>query len=768
MAGPMSSLRHTLNMASSSAVLEQQPETTTSEGKGKEPSSSGSGSSQTEDVWQNSEIDLSMYDPPAALLSMMDKNTPETIEMVCQTALENIMQQVKAEKQRADEAAAAAAAQAEAEREANDEGKGKGKAADDTPQITITPVPSLAQALSQIGGPPKPPQKRSRFGFFRGILFKDKGGGGESSTSPTTTTVFHQSSSHQRNNSSSTSISLTTPAAAADTASPSPLTQFIYKHIKPTSDPDLSATTVECVSCLEDIPIKEGIRTACHAYCRDCFSRLITTALENEAQWPPKCCLNPIPFRTISKNISDDLRRRYKEKAAEFRIPVESRIYCGEPDCGEWIRKINKADKTARCSHGHLMCIMCRNTAHHPAGTSCPADRDRLMADQLAEEEGWKRCIRCSVLVEHRDACQHMTCRCGAEFCYVCGARWRTCSCSMGDLHNVKQRAAAKRAERVRKQDAEEEWLRNAIRAIEELERTERRRKEEQRDRERRERAERKRREREAWARREERRLLDLDGKYEKLRSVLLELNDRNKGEIEVPWEQDHKERRRRIETEKEEMEKKQQEEMLASRARGDRKIEQMEHQFEKEYKKRVLVEGRLEDEYKNVLWAFWGDKTGGMKTAETALRQYMLKNDRRLDEWLRFRDREMEKVRYTVEDEIAIREELDQTVRLRKEEETAKELEELEKKEKAEMKWWRLVTAERIRLLSEIEMVERESGGEVYVESEDEVAEGSGSRDGEGSARPRKSSLVGSTDDEEWEDESEGETRLKAFGARY
>src|SRR5690606_33883636 len=103
-------------------------------------------------------------------------------------------------------------------------------------------------------------------------------------------------------------------------------------------------------------------------------------------------------------------------------------------------------------------------------GSDCPEDRDLGRINELAEAEGWKRCARCRALVEHGDACQHMTCRCGHEFCYVCARAWRTCTCTMTQLVALKAEAAARRREREAREALEENELQEALRQIENLE----------------------------------------------------------------------------------------------------------------------------------------------------------------------------------------------------------------------------------------------------------------------------------------------------------
>ncbi|KAI8883511.1 hypothetical protein K501DRAFT_184309, partial [Backusella circina FSU 941] len=39
-----------------------------------------------------------------------------------------------------------------------------------------------------------------------------------------------------------------------------------------------------------------------------------------------------------------------------------------------------------------------------------------------AEKENWSRCPTCKHMVEKNNGCNHITCRCGTQFCYRCGS----------------------------------------------------------------------------------------------------------------------------------------------------------------------------------------------------------------------------------------------------------------------------------------------------------------------------------------------------------
>ncbi|KAK0657446.1 hypothetical protein B0T16DRAFT_385984 [Cercophora newfieldiana] len=650
--------------------------------------------------------ELFRYNPPAALTELANV-TSETIVLIVRSSVEHVFQQVEAERRTQEEAnASELAPDTDDPTQQPTPGSTTGKEPDLTPGVSLTQQPTTsshsASSDSQSWSDEQHRgQRRHRFGFRR--IFQHIVEKGESSSSSSASASFDLSSLpayiHR----------IPPPTSSTAPSTPSTFTQLVYKHIKPSATPSAGSTsepeTIECTSCFDDLTPSTTIKTPCqHPYCAPCFQQLISTALESESQWPPKCCLTPIPFRTISKHARPDILKRYRDRDAEFKVPAANRIYCSTPDCGTWIRKVDKANKTARCTAGHTMCILCRG-APHPLDTPCPQDRDRQVVDMLAEEEGWRRCSKCAVLVEHREACQHMTCRCGNQFCYVCGAQWRTCVCTSDMLVGIKARAAKKREERLKKEKEEDEWLGEALRLIEEYER-------ETREMEERRRAER-RREREAErARREEERVVALGVKYGELREVLERVNEMQKALVRCAQDREGEEAKVQEAEEIEQLVRRQEVELQELRTVLDVKLTDRELEWDRDYRVRVVYEKRVEDEYAAALRAFWSDKTGGGVYAGEALRAYMAQNDQRWDFWNSTRESDLQKLRYEHEEELAIRKEIMETMRLRQQEELGERQVEREARFAAERKWFELVVAERTRMLAEIETVDRESGG--------------------------------------------------------
>ena len=184
---------------------------------------------------------------------------------------------------------------------------------------------------------------------------------------------------------------------------------------------DDNSNTSECTGCFEDIPNKKAALLPCrHRYCSGCFSQLVRTAVRTESSFPPKCCLQEIPRKTMLANLSSKDIAYFDEKALEYAVSLGSRYYCASPECAKWIdvRRARAFDGSLECPHcKSTVCKMCRGAAH-ATNEDCPNDFGLDAALQQAERAGWQRCYNCRAVVELNTGCRHITCKCRAEFWY--------------------------------------------------------------------------------------------------------------------------------------------------------------------------------------------------------------------------------------------------------------------------------------------------------------------------------------------------------------
>ena len=169
-----------------------------------------------------------------------------------------------------------------------------------------------------------------------------------------------------------------------------------------------------------------------HRMCNTCLKRQFDLSLTDPQHMPPKCCTSkPIPLKHVDKLYDSKFKRRWNAKQVEF--STKNRIYCPARRCGTWIKPSetktdSKGRKYGKCSRCKLkVCCTCNGKWH--VSKSCPKDPETQEFIKFAKEKGWQRCYNCSATVELKEGCNHMTCRCTAEFCMICGAKWKTCDC---------------------------------------------------------------------------------------------------------------------------------------------------------------------------------------------------------------------------------------------------------------------------------------------------------------------------------------------------
>ncbi|KAK2760400.1 hypothetical protein FQN54_002470 [Arachnomyces sp. PD_36] len=198
---------------------------------------------------------------------------------------------------------------------------------------------------------------------------------------------------------------------------------------------------VTCLTCFsDDIPISRSAKLACtHRMCHSCLKRVFTMSVKDPQHMPPRCCTaDHIPLKHVEKLFDMKFKMKWNKKYQEY--TTKNRIYCPSKGCGEWIKpnhiftdtssKASGGRKYGKCSRCKTkVCCTCNGKWH--AGKDCPKDEETKRFVEIAQEEGWQRCYNCAAMVELKEGCNHMTCRCTAEFCMICGLQWKTCDCPM-------------------------------------------------------------------------------------------------------------------------------------------------------------------------------------------------------------------------------------------------------------------------------------------------------------------------------------------------
>ncbi|KAI5791938.1 hypothetical protein EDC01DRAFT_593640, partial [Geopyxis carbonaria] len=190
----------------------------------------------------------------------------------------------------------------------------------------------------------------------------------------------------------------------------------------------------ECVACSDKITGKAATCPCGHHYCADCLTHLLTASLSGESgSFPPRCCKQRIPSGVLRPAVPGALYTRYEARAKEAAAGPAA-LYCPASRCAVLIPKDDIHGPSATCRKcGTRICTACRKRAHGGVCTQDAADRELAT---LKDKEGWKSCPGCKRLVDKTfESCNHVTCLCGSEWCWLCGAGWvpRRCRCAEWD-----------------------------------------------------------------------------------------------------------------------------------------------------------------------------------------------------------------------------------------------------------------------------------------------------------------------------------------------
>ncbi|KAF2497954.1 hypothetical protein BU16DRAFT_537538 [Lophium mytilinum] len=189
-----------------------------------------------------------------------------------------------------------------------------------------------------------------------------------------------------------------------------------------------------CVVCedeeKEETPLRE---TGCgeHSMCDACLEQVFRLALTDESKYHPQCCgleESVLLVDDFEQYLPFELVFDYRVKEREYSVLARSRTYCGSKTCGKFIHpdnyKQDPADSALCDACNQLTCTKCATLMDSKGPHTCVISEAEVKFQEAVKEHKYQRCTECNFVIELTEACNHISCECGREFCYICGKNW--------------------------------------------------------------------------------------------------------------------------------------------------------------------------------------------------------------------------------------------------------------------------------------------------------------------------------------------------------
>ncbi|CAH8390535.1 unnamed protein product [Eruca vesicaria subsp. sativa] len=199
-----------------------------------------------------------------------------------------------------------------------------------------------------------------------------------------------------------------------------------------------------CHICFNNIDPKRmfGIGKCSHQFCFQCVKQHVEVKLLHGMipNCPHDTCKSEMVIDACGKLLTPKLEEMWKQRIKDNAIPVTERVYCPYLRCSALMSKTKIAESAKslpgvrRCVECRgLFCVDCKVPWHgklscseykklHP-NPNPPAD-DVKLKSVATNNKMWRQCGKCQHMIEVTQGCNHITCRCGHEFCYNCGGGW--------------------------------------------------------------------------------------------------------------------------------------------------------------------------------------------------------------------------------------------------------------------------------------------------------------------------------------------------------
>ncbi|XP_021739797.1 uncharacterized protein LOC110706209 [Chenopodium quinoa] len=210
-----------------------------------------------------------------------------------------------------------------------------------------------------------------------------------------------------------------------------------------------------CSVCCDDKPSSMMLTLRCsHKFCSQCLKTHANEKVE-AGQVPigcPEIRCNYLLSKSECKLFLPVIFFDVLDKAIEeFNVLSSDKIYCPYQNCLALLdpSEASSSDESNGCCIDcpvcqRSICVNCGVPSHN--SLTCGEYQDLPLDERgssdlslhcLAQDRGWRHCQQCRRMIDLAQGCYHMTCWCGHEFCYSCGAEYRegqqTCQCAFWD-----------------------------------------------------------------------------------------------------------------------------------------------------------------------------------------------------------------------------------------------------------------------------------------------------------------------------------------------
>ncbi|XP_076890393.1 E3 ubiquitin-protein ligase RSL1-like [Bidens hawaiensis] len=191
-----------------------------------------------------------------------------------------------------------------------------------------------------------------------------------------------------------------------------------------------------CAICMDTKTASETFENAnvCrHSYCLDCIRGHVAAKIKEnvtKVKCPDPSCKGLIGPEVCRSIVPKEVLERWENILCESLINESLKFYCPFKDCSVMLVDDGGVTITSsECPNCHrLFCVQCKVAWH--CGINCieyqslkkgEKSPNDILLTNLAKEKRWMKCPNCKLFVEKTSGCNHISCRCGHQFCYRCG-----------------------------------------------------------------------------------------------------------------------------------------------------------------------------------------------------------------------------------------------------------------------------------------------------------------------------------------------------------